>query len=108
MKHIIVNIYKKQFLPLVLLLCFTVLIWINGPILKIGNSIPFLDPRKRVCMIVLLFLIWVLKCIFMDPIPKKNNIEKHISPDAQKKLQHLQGRFYGALSFLKKTIIDKY
>jgi type VI secretion system protein ImpL len=103
------NIYKKQFLSLVLLLCFAILIWINGPILKIGNTTPLLDPHKRLYVIISICLIWFLKCIFVDTAPTKTSpLEKPNSLDAQKKIHCLQGRFYGALRFLKKTIIDKY
>jgi type VI secretion system protein ImpL len=108
MKQTIVNTCKKQFIPLVLLLCSAILIWINGPILKIGHSTPLLDPMKRLYTIILVILAWLLKFIFIDNAPKKTSaLEKPTSPEAQKKLQHLQGRFYGAIEFLKKTIIDK-
>jgi type VI secretion system protein ImpL len=99
--------YKQYFLSLILIICSSILIWINGPILKIGNSIPLLDPLKRLYVIILICLGWVLKCILTNQPSKKIPVEKLNLPDFHKKIQFLQGRFYGALSFLKKTMIEK-
>jgi type VI secretion system protein ImpL len=108
MKHILANIYKKYFLSFVLIFCAAILIWINGPILKIGENFPLADPMKRLYLIILVFLSWLLKCIFFNNnSPKQVSSQKTNSPDLHKKLQFLQGRFYGALAFLKKTTIEK-
>lgn len=102
------NTFKKHFLSLSLVFCSSILVWINGPILKIGNSIPLLDPLKRIYIIILIILTWILKCILVNTAPKKTlPLEQTNANDIHKKLQFLQGRFYGALAFLKKTTIEK-
>ncbi|MBV8803297.1 MAG: type VI secretion system membrane subunit TssM, partial [Gammaproteobacteria bacterium] len=108
MKYTTSNTYKNYFLSFALIVCSAILVWINGPILKIGNSMPLVDPLKRIYLIILICLAWTLKYIFFNNSAKKIiPLEKTNSNEMHKKLQFLQGRFYGALAFLKKTTIEK-
>ncbi|HSW69130.1 MAG TPA: type VI secretion system membrane subunit TssM [Gammaproteobacteria bacterium] len=106
MKHTIPDIYKKQAIPLVLLISLSLCIWFFGPSVAIANKLPFVYPEKRFYIITALFLLWLLKLIFLDIKPEKDQ-PFLAKPEIAKKLQTLQGRFQGALNFLKKTIINK-
>ena len=109
MKLTIPNVSKPHVLQIALLLCLSTLIWYAGSYLIIANSAPLAQPGKRLYLIIALFLVWLLKILCLDPTPKKiETVPKTISPDLQKKIQTLQGRFQGALDFLKKTTIDKH
>ncbi len=110
MKDTINNAHKKFILPLGTLVIFSLLIWYLGPLIAIANRIPLAQMEKRIYIIAALFLIWLLKFIFLDITPEKSPskpVAKPLSPEITKKLQMLQGRFQGALDFLKKTMIKK-
>jgi type VI secretion system protein ImpL len=110
MKDTIPSAYKKQIIPLSILVILSITIWFAGPFIAIANHIPLEQADKRMYIIALLFLLWLLKLIFLDTAPTKPKIKvaaTPLSPDTQKKLQTLQGRFQGALDFLKKTVINK-
>ncbi len=105
MKITIPSTYKKQILPLGLFISFSLIIWFIGPLVAIANHAPLEHPEKRIYIIAALFLLWLLKFIFLEETPT----EKGTAPTSEiaKKLQTLQGRFQGALNFLKKTTIQK-
>lgn len=110
MKLTIPNIYKKQAIPLVIFVSISLFIWFMGPLLAVANHVPLTHPEKRLYIIAAFFLLWLLKFIFFDmaePAQKKESQITSLTPEAAKKLQTLQGRFQGALNFLKKTIINK-
>jgi len=102
------NPYKKQLLPLVILCIFSIAIWYGGPFVIIAHGAALAQPEKRFYVILLLFLAWFLKIAFLDakPQPAKNPYIPH-SSELTKKLQALEGRFQGAIRFLKKTAISK-
>lgn len=110
MKDTIPSAYKKQIIPVITLIILSVTIWFAGPLIAIANHVPLAQADKRGYIIALLFLTWLLKMIFLDAAPpkSKNNKSKiSFPPETLKKLQTLQGRFQGALDFLKKTVINK-
>ncbi len=110
MKDTIPSAYKKQIIPLLTLVILSIFIWFVGPLLAIANHVPFAQPDKRIYVITLFFLTWLLKFIFFDAAPaapKNKTTASSLSPETIKKLQTLQGRFQGALNFLKKTVINK-
>lgn len=109
MKLTILSTYKKQAVPLVIFVSLSLFIWFVGPLLAVANHVPLTHPEKRLYIIAGLFLVWLLKFIFFDSEPAKK-IESFITqltPETAKKMQTLQGRFQGALDFLKKTVITK-
>lgn len=109
MNHTLSNIYKKQLIPLTVFLSLSLIIWFSGPYLTLAGDHPLETSEKRFYLIALLFLGWILKFIFLDTQPKK--IKKDINtltPETAKKIQHLQGKFNGAIEFLKKTTITKH
>lgn len=92
-----------------ILLCLSLLIGYAGPLLTIAGNHPLLAIENRLYCIALLFLIWLLKFIFIDTNPAKIAEETNpIPPLTLKKIAHLQGKFAGAIEFLKKTIINKH
>lgn len=108
MKRTIPDLYKKQLLPLLVLLSCSALIWFASPIVTIANYSPFAAAEKRCYIIALLFLIWGLKFILLDAAPKKNKINLYAAePEIAKKIHALEGRFTGAVNFLKNTVINK-
>lgn len=110
MKLTIPNIYKKQAIPLVIFVSLSLFIWFIGPLLAVANHVPLTHPEKRLYIMAAFFLLWILKFIFFDmaqPLQKNQSLVTTLTPEAAKKLQTLQGRFQGALNFLKKTIINK-
>ncbi len=98
----------KHLLPLLFLSIFSFFIWYGGPLLTIANYSPLAEPGKRFYCILLVFVSWFLKNIFFQnaqtDTPKINT--NH--PEFNKKLQALEGRFEGAIAFLKKTLISKH
>lgn len=108
MKLTIPSIYKKQIAPFIIFVSLALFIWFLGPLLVVANYTPLAYPDKRLYIIAAFFLLWVLKFIFFDTTPAKNKYQQpQFSPETAKKLQTLQGRFQGALNFLKKTVINK-
>lgn len=107
MKQLIRNISRKDIIALSILLILAIAIWFGGPLLIVDNQNPLLQPEKRFYIIALLFLVWILKVIFTPPAKKKEAIQPE-TPEARSKLQLLQGRFKGAMLFLKKTTISKH
>src|SRR3990167_887916 len=108
MKPMTPTIYKKQIIPLIILITLSLAIWYIGPLLAIANHTPLIQPEKRFYIIAALFLLWLLKFILLDTAPKNAENTAAYSPETLKNLQNLQGRFQGALDFLKKTIINKH
>lgn len=110
MKLTIPNTYKKQAIPLVIFVSLSLVIWFIGPFLAIAHHEPLTHPEKRLYIIAALFLLWLLKFIFFDataPVKKNVSLVTQLPPETAKRLQTLQGRFQGALNFLKKTIVTK-
>ncbi len=93
--------YIKLFFSLTILCIAASAIWIFGP-----QFTPLAPSNKRVYVILLLFLIWLLKFILVDlnaphPLQYKN-------ADLRKKALSLQTHFIRALHLLKTTNIRKH
>lgn len=102
MKLTISETYTKQIPALIILTLLAIIIWHGSPFVPTLHS-----PEKRFFLISLLFFAWFLKFMFIDTAPPKT-IDAPISPENAKKLDTLKGRFFGAIEFLKKTIINKH
>lgn len=98
------NYLKNNFISIAILTLLSLIIWLRGPELTIGSFVPLQSIEQRLGLITLAFVIWFLKIIFIDTKPKKSSYP----PEIQKKLLRLQGRFNGAVEFLKKTFITKF
>lgn len=99
------DIYFKSFVSIVILSIVAGVLWISGPHLTWGPYAPLVQPEKRFYLIIFLFLVWLLKLLLLDldaPDPYR-----YKEPAVRQKLKNLEIRFYGALKFLKKTIISK-
>ncbi len=106
MKLTKLNIYK-QLIPFSLFSIISLFVWFDGPLISINGYRPLSDIEKRVDIIGLFFLCWLLKVLFFDTHSKKKINDEPISPDIKKKLDYLKGRFQGAVKFLKSTVIHK-
>lgn len=95
------EIYIKQILPLTLLLTSSLCIWFLGPLIIIGNHAPLYSPEKRFYLIILVYLLWLLKILFIDALFDETATLQTIPPETQKKEELLQQRFNGILEFLK-------
>ncbi|MDR3492503.1 MAG: type VI secretion system membrane subunit TssM [Gammaproteobacteria bacterium] len=112
MKHMIKqlsnNTYSKELAPLILITFISVIIWYGGASLTFSNFTPFAQPEKRFYLILLMFLTWFLKINFFTRLKTPAAKPKISNPEFNKKLQTLEGRFSGAMAFLKKTMITKH
>lgn len=103
MKHINLFLPPKKYGFLLLVIILSGLIWHYGPALLIHHHFFLREPQKRIALIFVLFLIWLIQFVLWDQLK---------SPADQSQLaqmQHaLRGRFLGALRFLKKTVIEKH
>lgn len=97
------GIEKKLIILLAALSTLSILIWFGGPYLSFGNQFPLHSAEKRFYIILLLFLTWVLTYILTVPDENPTLLEGN----SLKKLRFLQGRFAGAIYFLKKNVIPK-
>lgn len=82
---------------IVLLAALALLLWFMGPQLKINGYQPLASVLIRFYIISALFLLWVLKFLWLD-IPA---VPRH----ATNKLTQLQYRFRDACAFLKRTTL---
>ena len=103
----ILNFIKANYISLCITLLLILLTWLRGPELTIANFSPMQSEEQRLCVIVLILLGLFLKYIFIDTHNKKMD-EMKSSLETEKKIQHLYGKFHGAIAFLKKTIIHKH
>ncbi len=107
MKQLTHKLSTLELVSLGALILFSVLIWSLGSSISIAGHYPLAGPEKRFGIIMVLFLGWlILSLVYSTPIPNQN-ITPATTPETLKKLQSLQGRFQGAIDFLKKTIIHK-
>lgn len=107
MKPFKFNIYK-QMIPSSLFLIASLFVWFDGPLFHMNGSVPLLDIEKRVDLIGLFFICWLLKVCFFDTYSEKKAKQNPLSEDILKKLGYLKGRFQGAVKFLKSTVIHKH
>lgn len=107
MKQTIRNFAAQQFFALIILFSLSLLIWIFSSFLVIGNHYPFSQPEKRLYLISLVWIAWVLKLLFFMPKNPVQPLQTTSTPADKEKITVLQKRFEGAVRFLKKTIINK-
>ncbi len=99
------EIFITSLLPLSIVALFAEAVWIGGPYITWAGYAPIAQPEKRIYIILCLFLVWLLKFLIIDlDIP---NPFQYQNPKVRSKLQELQNRFYGAMQFLRKTIVSK-
>lgn len=97
--------YLQAALSLGVTLLTAIGIWCFAPYFSLDNAYPLAPPEKRLYIILSLFLLWLLKFLLVDldtPHPLQ-----YKDPLIRKKLHALHNRFRGALSFLKKTSVNK-
>lgn len=80
-------------------------IWILGPHIAWNNAIPLAAPEKRIYVILLIYLIWLLKFLLLDLDAPLATFQNNFA--AQKKALLLHATFRNALIFLKKSITTK-
>ncbi len=97
---------KQHLIELSTLFIISIVIWFIGPTLKISNQFSLSSIEKRCYFITILFLLWILY-LFVKP-EKNATINQPKTSEAKTKLKTLQGRFFGAIRFLKKTVVSKH
>ena len=108
MKQHILKSFAEHLFALIVLFISSLAIWFMGPLLYIANQYPLHQAEKRGYIIAFLVLLWALKLIFTSPSKKQAiPVTRPVAPEAQRKIQILQGRFQGAIRFLRKTSINK-
>jgi type VI secretion system protein ImpL len=103
-------INPSLFVPIFILSALSVLIWYVGPLISIADSTPLESSEKRLYMILVLFLGWVLKVNFFEGASAAKPVAAPAAvtnPEFTKKVQTLEARFQGAIRFLKKTMLNK-
>jgi type VI secretion system protein ImpL len=106
MKPKVTNFCIKQLLPFGVCILAALFIWFDGPLITINGYMPLAALEKRLYLIALLFSLWLLKLFFIDLYAVEASVES-ISPEIKNKLQQLQGKFEGAIKFLKSNFIYK-
>lgn len=103
------NFLKSYFITLAFLGLLSLVIWFRGPEISWHAITPLQNPEQRWFFIIILWVGWLLKLIFIDTrFNPLKNIPPNLSSEAKKKLIRLQGRFAGAIEFLTKTTIIKH
>jgi len=99
---------NEQFIPFMIITALAVILWLFGPAIAINHQYCLQDPARRFYVIVLLYMVWIIKIILFDAAFSGNtDTAQRPQAEAVKKLYALQGRFHGAIQFLKNTVIDK-
>lgn len=80
-------------------------IWIGAADIHWGEAAPFAQPEKRIYIIALLYLVWLLKFLVLDLSDPDPLLMKDM--EMRKKCLDLQNRFHSAQQFLKKTTVAK-
>jgi type VI secretion system protein ImpL len=106
MKYTVLDLCKRQIVPLGVLAVSCLFIWFDGSFISIAGSAPLQDTTKRLQLMAFFCLLWLVKAVCFDRWGEKADALS-ITPELKKKLQQLQGRFHGAVQFLKNTIIEK-
>src|SRR3990167_8462088 len=99
------NIYLKSALTLSLISLLAASIYWGGAYVSWGEYSFLAQPEKRVYVIIVLYLLWLLKLLVID-LDAPNPFQYRDLP-TRKKLEELQQRFNGALRFLKITKTTK-
>lgn len=97
------GILEKSLLPTGLLCLVALVIWFGGPFAAWGHYSPLALPEKRIYLILLISLLWLLKFLLIDlDIPNPFHYNDAV---IRAKLIDLQNRFQGAAKFLDKSFI---
>lgn len=95
----------KFLIPLGIICIISLAIWQLGPYVVYGDYAPLLPVERRVYLILLFFLGWLLKFLLIDlDSPDPSHYKQ---TELRKKLTILQKRFKGASIFLDKTPVSK-
>lgn len=101
-----INIFAESLFSIGILSLVATTIWLAGPYLVINQQTPLAEAEKRIYIILLVFLAWLLKFLIIDlDIP---NPFQYNGTEIRQKLFELQNRFYGATKFLDKTSLSKH
>ncbi len=96
---------RRIFQQLCVLFLIAAGIWLAGPLLR-WNGVPILAPAtKKMSLIAIVFLLWLLKYLIMDmdaPTPFASN-----DPHLKKALFELRQRLAGFMKFLSGTVITR-
>ena len=98
--------YLKLLTAACLLALVATAIWVGGPYIAWGDTIPLAQPEKRIYVILFLFLLWLLKFLVFDM--DATHTPHYKDAQTRTKIEGLQSRLRGALDFLKKTTISKH
>ncbi len=93
----LLGLFREQLTSLLLFSIFASIVWLYGPLLKLGEMMPLQHPLARLC--------WLLAagCAIAIIRIQTNNIPMPTDPSIADEVKTLQGRFTGALSFLRNT-----
>jgi type VI secretion system protein ImpL len=97
---------SKQLTTLAIVCLLSLVIGLGGPYIAVANITPLAQLDKRCYLILVLFLSWFLRVYFFSDTPA-DDLPTAQGPAFIKRLRILEGRFHGAIQFLKKTIINK-
>ncbi len=101
------NFLKSYAITLIFLGLLSLVVWFRGPEIYWHNIAPLQGEEQRFCIIIVIWLAWLLKFIFIDINQHTKTLSSNLPPEAKNKLERLQGRFEGAIEFLTKTVITQ-
>lgn len=99
------NLYFKFLVSAGILALVSTGIWFGGPFLEWSHHAPLAQADKRLYVISVLILLWLLKFLVIDL--DAPNPYQYKDLRIQKKLIEMQKRFDGAMHFLNKTTTTK-
>lgn len=105
---------NKWFISFVGILLFSIAFWFVGPLISVGETIPFGGILARIVFIGTLFIIWLILFLISKIRAKKNNeelldeLERESQPElgrgvVDEELEILEERFQSAIRVLKKS-----
>lgn len=111
-------ILKGWFISLIGVTALALVVWFYGPLLSIGEKTPLLSVKHRVITIVILFLLWVLRQVWVYFRNKRRNkqfMESMVEDEGpsldeqatSEELSTLKQRLEEALGVLKKARLGK-
>lgn len=99
------NVFSGALFSIGLLSLIATAIWLGGPYISIRQHTPLLETERRIYLILLIFLAWLLKFLIIDlDVPNPFHYKNR---EIRKKLFELQNRFYGAANFLEKNTLSR-
>jgi len=98
------DIIAKASLPFCILLLFSEVVWLAGPHITIAGYSPLVSTEKRLYVIIVCYLVWLLKFLLVDFEAPTALQFKDIK--IRKKILAMENRFKGAIDFLKKATLS--